>query len=67
MRLARIGNNNLVKLGKNESISSSIIYKICLALDYNISDLIEIKKSVFKSALFYNLRFYNNIEYLLQK
>lgn len=44
VKLVGINNRTLAKLGKNESISLSIIYKICLSLDCNISDVVEIKK-----------------------
>ena len=40
-----ISNGTLAKLGKNESVSLSIIDKICIALDCDISDVVEIKKS----------------------
>lgn len=39
-----ISNGTLAKLGKNESVSLSVIDKICIALDCEISDIIEIKK-----------------------
>ena len=45
VKLVRISNCNLVKLGKNESVSLSIIDKICIALDCYIYDVVEIKKS----------------------
>lgn len=44
IKLTHISNGTLAKLGKNESISLSIIDKICIALDCDISDVIEIKK-----------------------
>lgn len=44
VKLVGISNDALAKLGKNESVSLSIIDKICIALDYDISDIVEIKK-----------------------
>lgn len=39
-----ISNGTLAKLGKNESVSLSIIDKICMTLDCKIEDVVEIKK-----------------------
>lgn len=44
IKLTHISNGTLAKLGKNESVSLSILDKICIALDCNISDIVEIKK-----------------------
>lgn len=43
IKLTHISNGTLAKLGKNESVSLSIIDKICTALDCNICDVVEIK------------------------
>nr|WP_316719432.1 helix-turn-helix domain-containing protein [Terrisporobacter petrolearius] len=45
VKLVGISNGTLAKLGKNESVSLSIIDKICMSLDCNISDIVEIKKN----------------------
>lgn len=44
VKITGISNGTLAKLGKNESVSLSIIDKICIALDCDISDIVEIKK-----------------------
>lgn len=44
VRSIGISNGTLAKLGKNESVSLSIIDKICIALDCEIYDIVEIKK-----------------------
>lgn len=38
---AGISTNTLAKLGKNENVSTSIIAKICEALECNIEDVME--------------------------
>ena len=38
---AGISTNTLAKLGKNENVSTSIIAKICEALDCNVEDVRE--------------------------
>ena len=59
-----ISNGTLAELGKNESVSLSIIYKVYIALDCYISDIVEIKNNLICNVLIYNLTFYNKIEYL---
>lgn len=44
VNLTGISNGTLAKLGKNESVSLSIIDKICITLDCDVSDVVEIKK-----------------------
>lgn len=44
VELVGISNGTLAKLGKNESVSLSIIDKICISLDCDICDVVEIKK-----------------------
>lgn len=44
IKLTHISNGTLAKLGKNESVSLSILDKICIALDCEISDIVQIKK-----------------------
>lgn len=44
IKLTHISNGTLAKLGKNESVSLSIIDKICMTLDCKIEDVVEIKK-----------------------
>ncbi len=36
--------NVLAKMGKNEDISMESLYKICVALDCDIGDIVEFKK-----------------------
>ena len=38
---AGISTNTLAKLGKNENVSTSILAKICEALDCNVEDVME--------------------------
>ena len=38
---AGISTNTMAKLGKNENVSTSIIAKICEALDCNVEDVME--------------------------
>lgn len=42
---AHISTNAVAKLGKNESVSLETLEKICFALNCNIEDIIEFKKS----------------------
>lgn len=42
--LVGMSNSTLSKLGKNEPVSMEIIERICLKLDCNIEDVVEIKK-----------------------
>ncbi|MPN62960.1 hypothetical protein SDC9_210713 [bioreactor metagenome] len=39
---AGISTNALAKLGKNESVSTDVLEKICLALNCNIGDIMEV-------------------------
>ena len=39
---AQISTNAIAKLGKNESVSMETIEKICLALDCNIGDIVDV-------------------------
>lgn len=41
---AGISSVSMAKLGKNESISTEIIVKVCKALDCDTSDIMEIEK-----------------------
>lgn len=44
VKLVGISNGTLAKLGKNESVSLSVIDRICIALECDLSDIVEIKK-----------------------
>lgn len=39
-----IGISTLAKMGKNEYVALAVIERICLALDCNVEDVVEIKK-----------------------
>lgn len=39
---AGISSSSLAKLGKGENITTDILLKICIALDCNIGDIVEI-------------------------
>ncbi len=41
-RIAGISSSTLAKLGKDENVSSETLNKICLALECNIGDMMEI-------------------------
>lgn len=41
---AGISFNVLAKMGKSEAISMESLYKICIALDCDIGDMVEFKK-----------------------
>ena len=45
LRKAKISTNALAKLGKNENVRVEVLVKICLALDCDISDILEINRS----------------------
>ncbi len=42
--VACISTNAIAKLGKNEKVSMDTLEKICIALDCNIEDIVEITK-----------------------
>lgn len=42
---AGISTNALAKLGKNKNVNTGILEKICLALDYQVEDIMEITDS----------------------
>ena len=39
---ARISNASIAKLGRNENVNTDILLKICVALECEISDILEI-------------------------
>ena len=45
VKFVGISNGTLAKLGKDESVSLSIIDKICIALDCDINDVVEVRKT----------------------
>lgn len=42
--IAHISTNAVAKLGKNEKVSMETLEKICLALECNIEDIVEIMR-----------------------
>lgn len=44
IRMAGISQSSVTKLGNNENINTSILIKICSALDCDISDILELCK-----------------------
>ena len=40
-KLAFISSSSLAKLGKNEPVSMDVLYKICLALECNVGDIVD--------------------------
>ena len=40
-QLAGISSTSITKLGKNENVNTEIIEKICVALDCDVSDIME--------------------------
>lgn len=43
---AGISTNTMAKLGKNENVNTDMLVKICVALNCNISDIMEIVEDV---------------------
>jgi len=41
-KLANISSASITKLGKNENVNTEIIRKICVALECDVSDIMEI-------------------------
>ncbi len=41
---AKISTNALAKIGKNEPVSIAVLEKICIVLDCDICDIVELKK-----------------------
>jgi len=44
-KMAKISSTSLAKLGKGENVNTSILVKICLALNCDFSDIMEITKN----------------------
>lgn len=44
--LAKMSNSTLAKLGKNEYVALEVLEKICIALDCDIGDIVEVKRDV---------------------
>ena len=44
-KLIGIGQNTLAKLSKNENVNTDILRKICIALDCDICDIMEMVES----------------------
>lgn len=44
-KLAGISSATVTKLGKNENVSTEIIQKICIALDCDVSDIMEMEQA----------------------
>ena len=42
--LARISQSTLMRLNRNEYVSLEVLVKICIALDCEISDIVEIER-----------------------
>lgn len=45
-RLAGISSASITKLGKNENVNTEILEKICIALNCDIADIMEISNDV---------------------
>lgn len=43
---AGLSTNTIAKLGKNENVNTDMLVKICVALDCDISDIMEIVEDV---------------------
>jgi len=43
--ISGISHSSLAKLGKGDNVSTEILIKICLALDVNLEDIMELEKS----------------------
>ena len=44
-KLAGISSGSLAKLGKNENVSMMVLQKICIALNCDIGDIVEVAKN----------------------
>jgi putative transcriptional regulator len=44
-RIACISSASITKLGKNQNVNTEILQKICIALNCDISDIMEIAKN----------------------
>jgi len=44
-KLAGISSATVTKLGKNENVSTEIIQKICIALECDVSDIMEMEET----------------------
>ena len=44
-KLAGISSGSLAKLGKNENVSMMVLQKICMALNCDIGDIVEVAKN----------------------
>ena len=44
-KAAKMSPNTIAKLGKNESVSLDILVRICVVLDCDIGDIVEVSRS----------------------
>lgn len=44
-KMAKISGSSIAKLGRNENVNTDILFRICTALNCDISDIMEIEKS----------------------
>lgn len=44
-KMANISGSSIAKLGRNENVNTDILFRICTALNCDISDIMEIEKS----------------------
>lgn len=44
-KMANISGSSIAKLGRNENVNTDILFRICIALNCDISDIMEIEKS----------------------
>ena len=54
--LTGISSASMAKLGKNESINTSILIRICEALNCDVSDIMEIEFDEEEETVFYECR-----------
>lgn len=43
-KMANISSSSIAKLGRNENVNTEIIGKVCIALECNISDIMEMER-----------------------
>jgi DNA-binding Xre family transcriptional regulator len=44
-RLSRVSSASIAKLGKGENITTDLLLKLCMALEYDLQDIMEIEKN----------------------
>jgi len=43
-KLTKLSSTSIAKLGKGENVNTDVLVRICIALDCDITDIVELKK-----------------------